>query len=281
MPPEAVLRHVSKRLLNLIVTGGTTGEDPFEEGDNSELGRHWQDVKNAMVDDIIAHVQQQESQGMQLATFWGRLLPATVEVITCDVVDTRLREHLTHDALALAHRSAIRLAYPEEYLLQYLAAQLLDGVDAQSSSFEDVLVMAYYWANILRGLDVQMPADEWLLQSLSTFLDLPQAVLLGNMQRDDLVYTMFCREVGKRETFDIPRDETNGQPSFSVGDLLDIPNLTDPRLPELNALLSRSDTSPIEITEEIARVTGQQTPTRGELTRRWRRDMNLRRRRRF
>jgi hypothetical protein len=286
LPPEGVLRYVGGRLLALLLTGGTrTDEYPFPEN-FAYLANYWEQTKQTMIDDMVEHVEEQHEeqsgQGVRLATFWGDLLPNDAEVISSDEMDTLLRERLTHDAIALAQRPALRLAYPEAYLLQYLGAALLDGIQySQFDGVYDILELVHLWVVFLGVADEQTPADEWLLRSLSRYLGLPQSVLLANMQRDDLVYALFCRAEGERVAFDIPReesDDTGNQPP-PIGDFVgNLSGIASIRANELSAALNRPNISGIEATSEIMRIARPQGAVRGEITRDWRRAIRRRRR---
>jgi hypothetical protein len=285
LPPEGVLRYVGERLLALLLTGGArTNEYPFPEN-FAYLANYWEQTKQNMIDDMIEHIVEQ-AEGIELATFWGDLLPNAAEVISTGEMNTLLRERLPHDAIALAQRPALRLAYPEAYLLQYLGAALLDGVQySQFDGVYDILELAHLWVVFLGVTDEQTPADEWLLRSLSRYLGMPQALLLENMQRDDLVYALFCRAESERVTFDIPRDDsddTGNQPTPSpIGGIgANLSNVAGIRAAELNTRLNRPNISASDVTSEIMRIARPQAPTRGALSRNWRRAIRRRRRRR-
>jgi hypothetical protein len=281
LPPEGVLRHVSERLLALLLTGGTST--------NQYLHLHQHHYHNpilviqqVLINYMVEYAEEQSGQGVRLATFWGDLLPNDAEVISSDEMDTLLRERLTHDAIALAQQPTLRLAYPEAYLLQYLGAALLDGI--QSSQFDEtyeVLELVHLWVDSLGVADYQAPADEWLLRSLSRYLGLSQSVLLENMQRDDLVYALFCRAEGEHVAFDIPSeesDDTGNQPP-PIGDVVgNLSGIASIRANELSAVLNRPNISGIEATSEIMRIARPQGAVRGEISRNWRRGIRRRRR---
>jgi hypothetical protein len=285
MAPEGVLRYVSGRLLALLLTGGTsTNEFPFPE-DFANEADNWQNTKDNMVDAIIDYLQEQDNQGIRMPTFWGDLLPNIVEVITCDEMDTLLRERITHDPIVLEQRPPLRIGYLEEYLLQYLGARLLDGVPFNGffGTF-DVLEWTYIWSRYLRGLNWWEEldgADDWLMRSLRRYLGISHDLLLENMQRDDLVYAMFCREAGERVVFEVPREEDDDTGNRPIPAPIDrftgnISRLSGSSVSELN----RPNISAGEVASHILRVAEPQTPLRGELTRHWRRAIRRRGRRR-
>jgi hypothetical protein len=109
---------------------------------------------------------------------------------------------------------------------------------------------------------------------LSRDLGIPHDLLLENMQRDDLVYALFCRAESERVTFDIPHeesDDTGVQPTPSPINVIG----ANIRAAELN----RPNISAREVADYIVRVAEPQTSLRGEISRNWRRGIRRRRRR--
>lgn len=213
LPPANVLDYVSGRLLALILTGGTTTSENDYPFPNQFWMQYWPAYKTTLVNSIRDYVLESGNPSINLPTFWGELLPAQIELINLEQVDTMLQQAWHYDAITLAQRPAIRLYYPEEYLLQYIGKLLLDEVPSQFPGY-DVLEVAHIFAQFLRNNTLQTPADQWLLLSLSTYLDMPQPVLTENIQRDDLVQIMFAKASADTVSFDLPRDadDSDGRP---------------------------------------------------------------------
>lgn len=275
LPPvdSDLLDYVSGRLLALILTGGTT----TSETDSSfPAPDYWQEFwlshKDELVAEIRSYVQQQNlpQQHINLPTFWGNLLPRHVRVGNLETIDVILQRVAYQDAITLARQPEIRLYYPEEYLLQFIGS-LLDKMPTEFSA-DNMLEWVYLWARYLRNFTLEMPADEWLLHSLSTYLDMPQPVLAENMQRDDLVYVMFTKVLADPASFSVGEQPSPEPPEEDIdanetGEVAGGAGLVG-SVADLNARLNRPNITPAEFTHELARAARPLARSRGSMRRR-------------
>lgn len=239
------------RLFNIFFTAG--------QNPNSVNYPAW--YLAALLEPIRDRFQQASGPFVRLSTFWGDHLPEQADFVNLEQVDLLLTRAHQQDAIDLVQVPTIKISFIEEYLLLSMARLLLDGLSISSNNITyNVLDVLAQVAELSTRDDnpARLSATEWLLLSLSTYLNMTLSRLEEALNSAEWPRVLFAKELIAPVSipFETATEDTgNVIGGLSAADTLSASTtMTAPATPvvaHINATLNRPNVDATRVMHEL------------------------------